>query len=190
MTAPCTVDGCGHLSHGHGLCHRHYKRWRQRGEPGIAGLERRENGLGTPHLDGYWRFHLPTHPLADSTGTVLRHRVVLYDALDGADADCHWCGKSVAWGIDLHVDHLDSNRANDERVNLVPSCPSCNSSRVKVRGSKLSEADAEIIRSMVAGGMTKVDVAREFGVSDVMVGFIVRGKAWATPAWRRTVSRP
>lgn len=167
------------------MCDRHYKRWRERGDAGQAALERRANGEGTTHTDGYWRLYLPDHQLADSTGTVLRHRLVLFEKLNGQDADCHWCGTPIAWGSTLLTDHLDFDRGNDDPDNLVPVCLSCNSSRQMTRGRKLEEGQIETIRSLVSGGRTKKSVAAMFSVSDVMVGRIVRGESWGTPAWRK-----
>lgn len=181
----CQVVGCGQAVHGRGFCSRHYKRWQKRGEAGGAALERRPNGEGTTHSDGYWRLYLPTHPLADGTGTVLRHRLMLFEKLAGRDARCHWCDAPVAWGSTLMTDHLDFDRANDDPANLVPVCASCNSSRQMVRGRKLDEGQVEVIRRLVAEGRTKTEVAAMFSVSDVLIGKIARGKTWGVPAWQR-----
>jgi hypothetical protein len=71
----------------------------------------------------------PGHPLAMSGGRVLRNRRVLFAAIGDGAHPCHWCLRPVEWGIDLHADHLDGDKTNNEPANLVPSCPSCNVAR-------------------------------------------------------------
>lgn len=46
---PCTVEGCESRAKGHGLCGKHYQRWRRSGDPrGMLATER-----GTPWKDRY-----------------------------------------------------------------------------------------------------------------------------------------
>ncbi len=72
------------------------------------------------------------HPLAVGTGSLLEHRAVLYDKIGPGSHLCHWgCGKVLTWGVDLFVDHLDSDRLNNDPDNLVPSCNPCNMHRGK-----------------------------------------------------------
>jgi plasmid maintenance system antidote protein VapI len=47
---------------------------------------------------------------------------------------------------------------------------------------KLTQEIADECRVRYANGETQAALAREFGVTDVMVSLIVRGKAWARPA--------
>jgi hypothetical protein len=53
----------------------------------------------------------------------------------------------------------------------------------RVRGknngrAKLTEGDVRNIRNLAASGTTNNAIARQFGVSNVLVGLIVRGKVW------------
>jgi len=74
------------------------------------------------------------HPLA-VRGQVLAHRRVLYDALGPDDQPCHWCGWVLPWrhenGVKwcINVDHLNADREDNQRDNLVPSCWFCNANR-------------------------------------------------------------
>lgn len=67
-------------------------------------------------------------------------RVVLYDAIGPGEHACHWCGQTVTWDIvtaadprSLFVDHVDFNKLNNDRANLVPSCWDCNIARTRAR---------------------------------------------------------
>lgn len=84
---------------------------------------------------GYLMDYLPAHPLAMSDGRVLRHRARLFDAIGPGTHPCYWCGCWVAWTgwigaiKRLVADHLDGDIQNNEAVNLVPACLTCNSAR-------------------------------------------------------------
>lgn len=135
----CSVEDCGKPARVRGWCQTHYMRWRKYGDPGDATPRRSANGAGSEHL-GYVRSHAYGHPLADSQGRVLVHRVTLYDKIGPGEHPCHWCGSFVRWDdrpvehpdSSLCVDHLDADRANNDPANLVPSCLACNSRRATV----------------------------------------------------------
>jgi hypothetical protein len=79
----------------------------------------------------YIYLYRPGHPIADKTGKVQQHRMVVYDDIGPGPHPCHWCGVLVDWGgkAGINVDHLDGDPSNNGRENLVPSCQSCNKSR-------------------------------------------------------------
>lgn len=84
---------------------------------------------GYRSLTGQW-----DHPLRWANGEVLEHRKVLYDDIGDGPHECYWnhlsgCGKTeLQWGGTggIHADHLDGDKLNNSRENLVPSCLSCN----------------------------------------------------------------
>lgn len=129
----CVVDGCDRESDG-GACGLHAERLRKNGSYGPPHALRARNGAGCVMQSGYVILTGVKHPLAGSQGKVLVHRVVLYDAIGPGPHPCHWCGKPVDWtkGVtrdSLTVDHLDDDRSNNARENLVPSCNECNTTR-------------------------------------------------------------
>lgn len=69
------------------------------------------------------------HPIAQKDGKVYEHRFNLYQKIGGGNHKCHHCGNLLTWGIDLLVDHIDSDKWNNCTNNLVPSCKGCNSFR-------------------------------------------------------------
>ena len=87
----------------------------------------KKNGRLTSH--GYIRVRAPGHPVTQGDGGAYEHRVVLYDAIGPGEHPCRWCGTPVTWGVELQADHVDGNRANNIRENLVQSCPGCNTRR-------------------------------------------------------------
>jgi hypothetical protein len=46
------------------------------------------------------------------------------------------------------------------------------------RGRKLSDRDIRAIRAAYGPGMTKASLARQYGVTDVTIGKIIRREAW------------
>lgn len=82
----------------------------------------------------YKRVGKAGHPLADASGSVYVHRLVLYESIGPGTHACHWCDQPVVWhrGGDqpqIHVDHLDDDGSNNELSNLLPACAHCNATR-------------------------------------------------------------
>lgn len=132
---PCAVEGCAAQPYVRGWCSKHFQRWKANGDPLVT--QRRERGTGSVTVHGYLIVTIPGHPLASSRGTFL-HRAVLYDAIGPGWHPCHWCDKLVTWDITvaadpkaLVVDHLDFDKLNNDRANLVSSCWSCNIARTR-----------------------------------------------------------
>lgn len=128
----CTIDGCESPSNRGRYCGLHRGRMERYGTPdGPAPRPTRRT-----HASGYELVKCVGHPVAQKGGWAFEHRVVLYDAIGGGTHPCHWCGRPVRWTSGqpvpadaLVVDHLDDNRRNNDRTNLVPSCFLCNSGR-------------------------------------------------------------
>ena len=90
-------------------------------------------GKGWLDSEGYRLVRRPGHPLARRAGAVLEHRAVLFDAIGDGEHPCHWCHVPLTWKVTgrkrIYVDHLDDNRLNNQRANLVPACLDCNARR-------------------------------------------------------------
>lgn len=137
VTSGCPVDGCGRPSKSkrsaHGWCQKHYERWRAHGDPGVT----LRPGAGWVK-DGYRAIKAPDHPMATADGSILEHRLVLFDLLGPGEQECHWCSTTVTWSESwpvsrraLVVDHLDFDGLNNDPANLVPSCHPCNAGRTR-----------------------------------------------------------
>lgn len=133
----CAIEGCDAQAHCRGWCEKHYTRWLRHGD---ATTVHKYEGRSR-HSEGYLLVKINGHVLANSSGYVAEHRLVLWDKLGGADARCYWCGMTVRWSRrwPLHrdalvVDHLDGDGFNNDPSNLVPSCNPCNSTRVPNSG--------------------------------------------------------
>lgn len=131
MSIQCVIDGCEQKHYGRGWCRTHYRRWWDTGSPLLqprAVPERRLNN------SGYVLLRCPGHPLATSPGgRGLEHRIKVYDAIGPGTHSCHYCDVAVTWGIDLQVDHADSDQTNNDLSNLVVCCGSCNARRANLR---------------------------------------------------------
>lgn len=123
----CCIDGCGKQATrvGARMCEMHYTRQRRNGTTDYVGGTIPGN---LTHSNGYQLAAAPEHPRALGGYRAYEHRVVFTDAHGEGPFKCHWCGVTVTWD-DMHVDHLDDDRANNDKRNLVASCPRCNQAR-------------------------------------------------------------
>jgi len=123
----CSIAGCVRRVRSHKgpvLCDTCYIRIYRGGQ---SDLPKRKGRHQTSN--GYLVLLRPDHPLARvRDGLVMEHRLVLYNAIGPGPHACEWCGKETAW-VDAHVDHLDRNRRNNIRQNLLFSCAACNQQR-------------------------------------------------------------
>lgn len=133
----CAVTGCTSTTTlTRGYCRGHYERLRKFGD---VQADKPLTGQGAPRVKshGYIAVYAKGHPLTASSGMgnyVYAHRMVLFDAVNGADQPCYRCGIALAWGIDLHVDHLDGDKTNNALANLAAVCSRCNVKRLPVLG--------------------------------------------------------
>ena len=127
----CRVEGCNrdvtNLHGGH--CHKHRARkWRT----GTTAPRPRATVRAASH--GYLLLLAPDHPQAVFPhGWGYQHRIVLWDKIGPGQHPCVYCGQIVVWGVDLHVDHVDDDKTNNDPNNLVPACVSCNSRKALKR---------------------------------------------------------
>ena len=123
----CVVDGCSKpaVRVGHQMCEHHYMRQRRNGTTDYIGHKIPGD---LEHSGGYIMQAAPGHPRSLGSHRAYQHRVVFTDEYGEGPFNCHWCGKTVTWA-DMHVDHLDSDKQNNDVGNLVASCPICNQQR-------------------------------------------------------------
>ena len=128
----CSIDGCGNPAESRGWCTRHYARWRRHGDPEHLAIS--ERGSGHVGNGGYKIISRPGHPVSFASGVALEHRVVFFDAYGVGPFLCHWCSTPLQWLAPfsdggLVVDHLDTDKLNNDVSNLVASCFVCNVNR-------------------------------------------------------------
>lgn len=116
--ATCALDGCEKVPVRGRICPMHRQR---RIRTGSYDLKPR-----TPQARYYLKAYRPRHPLSPTTGRGYTHRMNLYDAIGPGTHPCAYCGIAVTWGRNLHVDHVDANRHNNDPANLRPCCATCN----------------------------------------------------------------
>lgn len=135
--ANCKTADCGGKANriGAGLCEACYARLRRKGT-----TNKKTYPYKTLNQAGYTRLKEPSHPLADSGGTVYEHRFVYHKYFGDGPFDCHWCGLKVTW-YDLNIDHLDCDITNNDISNLVATCPPCNTGRGKDKSAATCRAN-------------------------------------------------
>jgi hypothetical protein len=159
MTKTCSVDGCEKPARQRGYCTMHYIRWYRNGT-----LELTKPPEFRDHSHGYLLEYAPDHPLTrESKNRVYAHRRVLYDTRGAGPFPCHWCAAMVTWD-DLHVDHLDDNKKNNDPANLVPSCKVCNPQRGRQKAAARHRAMGVQITAF-GRTMCRSEWAREVGIS-------------------------
>ena len=121
----CSVEGCEKRGRrgDDSLCEMHYMRMYRNGS-----LEKKHVPKTYTHSAGYSMVPAAGHPLAKGNSHHYLHRIVYHSEHGDGPFLCHWCSKQVTWD-DLHIDHLDDDKANNELTNLVASCPLCNQKR-------------------------------------------------------------
>lgn len=127
----CVVEGCSNpRMYKSGICNSCYYRKRRTGT-----LNKRVWSYRSLSEHGYVVLRDKEHPLSTKDGLLYEHRKVLYDAIGPGEHSCYWCGTRVKWikgrcvRGSLVPDHLDGDKQNNERSNLVPACNKCNATR-------------------------------------------------------------
>lgn len=128
----CSVPDCEKplRSSGSEWCAMHYHRVYRHGS-----VDKVDSAVPSVSLGRrYTREYLPRHPLANKSGQVYTHRLVLFNEIGPGPHACHWCGTYIDWlpkghPRELQPDHLNNDGGDNRPENLVPSCRPCNISR-------------------------------------------------------------
>lgn len=123
----CGIEGCDRRARSRtsGLCETHYLRLYRTGT-----TDAKPPAYRYISGDGYVSLRDPRHPLATSDGTVREHRAVVYADIGQGPHPCFWCGTVMGWDA-IVIDHLNEDKADNRRTNLVVSCNDCN----RIRGA-------------------------------------------------------
>jgi len=123
--------------------------------------------------NGYGAFRLGDRQLKAHRFSYATHVGPIPDGLHV----CHKCDVKAC----VNPDHLFLGTAADNQADMVSKGRQGRRGlAMRDRAPKLTaETAAEIRRRYAAGGIRQIDLGREFGVSQTMVGLIVRGERWA-----------
>lgn len=133
----CVVPDCDKSarSMSASLCPKHYHRQYRHGS---VHAHANRSGVTISHGRRYRTAYRPGHPVADRSGKVYVHRVVLYDNIGPGPHPCHWCGTAVDWLPKndprcLEADHVNHIGDDNQPENVVPACRRCNVARAMAR---------------------------------------------------------
>lgn len=189
----CVIDSCERTDvRGRGLCGRHYQKCRSDGTienypkrppiPVKDRLERvgwtvTENGCwewnGTRDRKGYGNISSTTITPAGNYLHPRVHRVsweIFVGPLAAGDIVCHKCDNPPC----INPDHLFLGTALDNRRDAAMKNRTTNGERHHM-ARLTDEQVAEVRRRHAAGGESIKSLAREYGVSDTGLGYIIRG---------------
>lgn len=196
-TATCTVPDCVMPVHGHGLCSGHRGRIRRTGDvQAHIPLRRRSR----PLEERFWEKVHKTDACWIWIAGVNRHGYGKFGR--GGDKGPTVGAHRISWEITagpvpegLFVCHTCDMPPCVNPEHLYLGTPQENSGDMVARGRHprdVAYAFAEShgnrrldldkvaeIRSLAAGGLSSVQIAKRFSVSDVSINRIVRGRAWS-----------
>ena len=158
----CRVNGCNNkaMYKAKQLCQKHYSCERRNGTTEILNRKKKDKCFDDR---GYVMLYKPNHPIATKKGLIREHRYIAYEKYKNKEIRCEICLKSLNWG-NLHVDHIDEDKANNNASNLRILCRACNVMRTSVRKHKYMHKSYHAI---TCNGVTKTaaEWARTLGVS-------------------------
>jgi len=151
IEALCMVNGCECIAvrKKAKLCEKHYIRQRRNGT-----TDKKNAPDIIMHSHGYVLKMAKGHLLCvgkPSGSRIYEHRMKFFDAYGGESHPCHWCGTFVKFD-DMHVDHLNAVRTDNQIENLVASCAKCNMAR-GIQKMKKTQRDKGI--NICYNGITK-----------------------------------
>lgn len=185
----CSVDGCCKTVHARGWCDKHYSRWLKNGSPLAS---KRENyGEAREYFysfvlyydgddcliwpfsrngGGYGQLNIDGRPVAVSR--LVCERTIGEPPTDNHQA-AHTCGKGHLGCVSPRHMQWKTHAENQADKIEHQSQPR----GVMHHGAKLTEADVLAIRGMF-GSVTQREIARLFGVSEMAISDIKRGRNW------------
>lgn len=172
----CTLDGCEKpcRSAGSIYCDMHYMRLRRSGS--LDGMMRNAARGVWESSTGYLVESAPGHPLNKNKHGVYLHRRVFYDENGEGPFRCNWCSKWVTWK-NMHVDHKDENRRNNDIANLAPACRRCNQHRSGEAARKTALSKSPML-SLGSVTKTQAQWARELGITSASLIWRINVAKW------------
>lgn len=105
MPSLCSVSGCDKPIHGNGICNSHAWRVRKYGNVSLPTPEPKEPTKWVSKW-GYRIVYLPGHPMANSSGAIAEHRLVMAEHI----------GRNLLPNENVH--HVNGDRLDNRIENL------------------------------------------------------------------------
>lgn len=187
----CTVGVCTDPVKGHGMCSRHWQRWRKHGDP-LVGRSKRRNGEFRELLEAGarasteecvlvtgWKSR-PTTSDGKSQINASRAVWIIANGDPGESFVLHTCHRGLEGCINIRHLYLGDQAQNGRDTAVGRRRKGI----VTVRGertpkAKLTETAVKEIRRRYADGESQTALGKAFGVSQPAIGHVVRGESWA-----------
>lgn len=191
MIKQCSIDGCGKPRYVRGWCNAHYLRWRRYGDP--LAVRKIPNGEATRWLNEVAFSHADPGPCliwpyarSDSGyGKVwiddrleVVSRIVCGHRHGPAPTPRHEAAHSCGKGHEgcCNPWHLDWKTSKQNHADKLLHDTHQRGSRHGQ--AKLTESDVHEIRRLIAAGMGKTAIGKQFGVTHSVICHIETGVAW------------
>ena len=102
----CSADACEKAAHSRGYCSKHYWRLRKYGTPELPTNNVKAEPTSWVSRYGYRILYLPEHPMANSSGAIPEHRLVMSEAI----------GRDLRPEENVH--HINGDRLDNRLENL------------------------------------------------------------------------
>ncbi len=187
----CTVSPCSDPVKGHGMCSKHWQRWRKHGDP-LAGPDKRRNGEYQALLQAAafstadecvlvtgWKTR-PNVAIGDRQVNASRAVWAIAHGDPGTAFVLHTCHRGAEGCVNIRHLYLGDQAQNGRDM----AVGGRRKGIVTVRGerapkAKLTEDSVREIRRRHAAGESQVSLGKAFNVSQPAIGYIVRRESWA-----------